>query len=44
MSETEPFAVNQDVQEAQKAGRVAYLLESCAIVLLAALAALAAST
>jgi len=43
MSDAEPFPVNPDVQAAQKAGRLAYLLESLAIVLLAALAAYAAS-
>lgn len=43
MSEAESFPVNKDVQAAQKAGRVAYLLESLAIVLLAALAAYGAS-
>lgn len=44
MSEYEPFPVNEDVKAAEKAGRLAYLLESMAIVLLAALAAYAAST
>jgi len=43
MSETEPFPVNADVLAARKAGRLAYLLESLAIVLLSALAAYAAS-
>ncbi len=44
MSETKPFPVNEDLQAARKAGRLAYLLESFAIVLLAALAAYAAAT
>jgi hypothetical protein len=44
MSEFEPWPVNKDVRVAQKASRLAYLLESLAIVLLAALAAYAAST
>ena len=35
---------NEDVMAAKKAGRVAYVLESLAIVLLALLAAYAAST
>jgi hypothetical protein len=43
MSESEPWPINEDVKAAQKAGRLAYLLESAAIVLLAALAAYAAS-
>ena len=43
MSAVEPFPVNKDVQAAQKAGRVAYLLEFLAIVLLTALAAYGAS-
>lgn len=43
MSEVESFPVDQDVQAAPQAGRVAYLLESLAIVLLAALAAYGAS-
>jgi hypothetical protein len=44
MDEIEPWPVNEDVRAAQKAGRLAYLLETAAIVLLAALAAYAAST
>lgn len=43
MSEIEPFAANKDVEAARKASRAAYLLESLAIVLLAALAAYGAS-
>jgi len=42
MSEN-PFPANEDLQAAQKGTRLAYLLESLAIVLLAALAAYAAS-
>jgi hypothetical protein len=42
--ETESFPINEDVRAAQKAGRLAYLLESAAVLLLAALAAYAAST
>lgn len=38
------FPANEDVKAAKKAGRVAYVLESLAIVVLAALAAYAAST
>jgi hypothetical protein len=44
MGDYEPRPINQDVQPVQKAGRLAYLLESLAIVLLTALAAYAAST
>jgi hypothetical protein len=44
MGDYEPWPINQDLQVAQKAGRLAYLLECLAIVLLAALAAYAAST
>jgi hypothetical protein len=44
MSEFEPRPINEDVKAPQKAGRLAYFLESAAIVLLAALAAYAAST
>lgn len=43
MSEYEPWPINQDVQAAQKASRLAYFFESLAIVLLSALAAYAAS-
>jgi hypothetical protein len=43
MSEYEPWPINQDVPAAHKAGRLAYFLESLAIVLLAALAAYTAS-
>ena len=43
MGDYEPWPINKDVQPA-KAGRLAYLLESLAIVLLPALAAYAAST
>jgi hypothetical protein len=43
MSEYEPWPINQDVQAAQRAGRLAYFLESLAILLLAALAAYAAA-
>jgi hypothetical protein len=42
MGDYEPWPINQDVQVAPKS-RLAYLLESLAIVLLAALAAYAAS-
>ena len=44
MGDYEPLPINQDVQVVQKAGRLAYLLESLVIVLLTALAAYAAST
>jgi hypothetical protein len=44
MREIEPWPINEDVRAAQKAGRLAYVLESMAIVLLAALAAYAATT
>ena len=43
MGDYEPWPINQDVQAVAKAGRLAYLVESLAIVLLAALAAYAAS-
>lgn len=43
-SETNPFPANEDLRVAEKAGRLAYVLESAAIVLLACLAAYAAST
>jgi hypothetical protein len=44
MGDYEPWPIHKDAQVAQKAGRLAYFLESLAIVLLAALAAYAAST
>jgi hypothetical protein len=44
MREIEPLPINEDVRAARKAGRLAYFLESMAIVLLAALAAYAAAT
>jgi hypothetical protein len=43
MGDYEPRPINQDVQVVPKAGRLAYLVESLAIVLLAALAAYTAS-
>lgn len=42
--ETNSFPANEDLRVAGKAGRLANFLESVAIVLLAALAAYAAST
>jgi hypothetical protein len=44
MSEVRQFPAHEDVKEAEKTSRLAFLLESLAIVLLAALAAYAAST
>ena len=44
MGDYEPRPINQDAQTVQKVSRLAYLLESLAIVLLTALAAYAAST
>ena len=43
MSDYEPWPITQDDQVVPKAGRLAYFLESLAIVLLTALAAYAAS-
>lgn len=43
MGDYEPWPINKDVQATQKVGRLAYFLESLVIVLLAALAAYAAS-
>jgi hypothetical protein len=43
MGDYEPRPINHDEEGAPKAGRLAYLLESLAIVLLAALAAYTAS-
>jgi hypothetical protein len=43
MGDYEPWPINHDVQVAQKAGRLAYFLESLAILLLAVLAAYTAS-
>ena len=43
MGDYEPRPINQDVHVVPKAGRLAYVVESLAIVLLAALAAYAAS-
>lgn len=42
--ETDSFPANEDLRAAGKAGRLAYVLESAAIVLLACLAAYAAAT
>jgi hypothetical protein len=44
MGDDEPFPINHEEHGAQKASRLAYFLESLAIVLLTALAAYAAST
>jgi hypothetical protein len=43
MSQIEPWPINEDLRVAQKASRLAYFFESAAIVLLAVLAAYAAS-
>ena len=43
MSETRQFPAHQDVEAAQQSSRLAFLLESLAIVALAALAAYAAA-